>query len=156
MVQPKLLKAGRLQFGFDGWGLALFLLVMIPNFIWFAISAPDDPLRAASITPTVDAVGSVFQVGMVAALSCLVNRDSAKLRLTPWIVAAAGCCLLYFLCWAIYYGGITHGNVLLGLTVFPCLAFLLFAADRKNSVALLLGTGFTVCHVIHGVVNFII
>ena len=24
------------RFGFDPWGLLLFLLVMLPNFIWFA------------------------------------------------------------------------------------------------------------------------
>lgn len=50
------------RFGFDPWGLLLFLLVMLPNFIWFAVPAPNDILRTDSVTPVVDAVGSVFQV----------------------------------------------------------------------------------------------
>lgn len=38
------------KIGFDLWGVLLFLIIMIPNFIWFAVSAPNDILRADSIT----------------------------------------------------------------------------------------------------------
>ena len=34
------------KLSFEIWGLLLFLIVMIPNFIWFAIPAPNDILRA--------------------------------------------------------------------------------------------------------------
>ncbi len=91
------------RFGFDPWGLLLFLLVMLPNFIWFAVPAPNDILRADSATPVVDAIGSVFQV----------------------------------------------------LTVAPCLAFLLFAIDRKNLPAVIFAAVFAVCHLVFGVVNFV-
>ena len=50
------------QFGFGVWGLALFLLIMVPNFIWFAIPAPDDVLRHESVTPFIDTLASIFQV----------------------------------------------------------------------------------------------
>ena len=50
------------KFGFDSWGLILFLVIMIPNFIWFAVPAPNDILRAESVTKVVDANGSVCQV----------------------------------------------------------------------------------------------
>lgn len=33
------------QLGFDPWGLALFLTIMLPNFVWFAFPAPNDMLR---------------------------------------------------------------------------------------------------------------
>lgn len=36
------MNAGKYRFGFDFWGLILFLLVMVPNFIWFAVPAPND------------------------------------------------------------------------------------------------------------------
>lgn len=98
----KLLKQYR--FGFDPWGLLLFLLVMLPNFIWFAVPAPDDILRADSVTPVVEAIGSVFQVLTVACL---------------------------------------------------CLAFILFAIDRKNLSAILFATVFTLCHLTFRVVNFV-
>ena len=31
------------SFGFDYWGLVLFLMVMLPNFIWFAIDRKNLP-----------------------------------------------------------------------------------------------------------------
>ena len=33
------------RFGFEPWGLLLFLVVMLPNLIWFAVPAPNDILR---------------------------------------------------------------------------------------------------------------
>ncbi len=103
------------RFGFDPWGLILFLLVMLPNFIWFAVPTSNDILRADSATPVVDAIGSVFQVLTVA-------------------------CLCF---------------VILLLTLPPCLAFILFAIDRKNLPAILFATVFTVCHLTFWVVNFV-
>ena len=47
----KLLKHYR--FGFDPWGLLLFLLVMFPNFIWFAADRRNIP---AALFATVFAV----------------------------------------------------------------------------------------------------
>ena len=55
------------KIGFEFWGVLLFLIIMIPNFIWFAVPAPNDILRADSITKAVDTVGSVCQVLMITA-----------------------------------------------------------------------------------------
>ena len=52
----------RYRFGFDFRGLLLFLLVMLPNFIWLAVPVPNDVLRADSVTPVVDVIASVFAV----------------------------------------------------------------------------------------------
>ena len=49
-----------------------------------------------------------------------------------------------------------NAAVILGLTVFPCLAFMLFAVDRKNMIAVVPISIFSICHLIYGVVNFII
>ena len=76
--------------------------------------------------------------------------------MTPWIAAVIICCLLYFASWAGYYAGITNKVIILGLTVFPCLAFMLFAVDRKNMIAVVPISIFSICHLIYGVVNFII
>lgn len=35
------------RFGFDHWGVVLFLLVMLTTFIWLAFPALDDVLRTA-------------------------------------------------------------------------------------------------------------
>lgn len=146
----------KFRFGFDIWGLVIFLIVMIPNFIWFAVPAPDDVLRNESITPIVDRVGSVLQVMLVAALCFVINRKRDTLRLSPLIIASAGCILLYFAGWVLYYCGLTHPFVILLLTAPPCLAFVLFALDRKNTAALIPAICFTLCHLIYGFVNFVI
>ena len=114
------------KFGFDFWGLLLFLIIMIPNLIWVA-----------------------------AVLCVLIKRDRKKIGFTPLIIAAIICCLLYFTGWVFYYIGVTNAVVILGLTIPPCLAFLFFSIDRKNSIAIIPTLIFTVCHLIYGAVNFI-
>lgn len=143
-------------FKFEIFGLLLFLIVMIPNFIWFAIPAPNDILRLDSSTATIDAVASVCQVWMVGALCIFTNRESKKISATPCIRIVTACCLLYFVSWMVYYSGIVNAVVILGLTILPCLAFLFFAIDRKNGIAMIPTLIFTICHLIYGVVNFII
>lgn len=144
------------KLSFEIWGLLLFLIIMIPNFIWFAIPAPDDILRARSITETVDTVGSVCQILMIAALCALRNRKSKKLYISPFIMMTAVCCFLYAASWIVYYHGMVNEIVILGLTFPPCLAFLFFAIDRRNIIAVIPILIFTMCHLVHGIVNFII
>lgn len=141
-------------FGFEPWGLALFLLIMIPTVIWSAVPAPNDMLRASSLTPRIDAIGSVFQVLMIAAVCLVKNKERAAFRATPLVAGAVLCCLLYGASWAAYYCGMANAAVIVGLTVPPCMAFLFFALDRKNGIALVPILGFTACHVIYAAVNF--
>ncbi|MBD5160469.1 MAG: hypothetical protein HDT14_00310 [Oscillibacter sp.] len=144
------------QFAFDIRGLVLLLLVMLPNFIWFAVPAPKDILRAESVTPLLDAIASVCQFLFAAALCLVVNQERGAPELTRLIRGCIGCVLLYYAGWILYYLGITNPPVILLLTVPPCLAFLFFAADRKNIVAAVPTVIFTVCHLIYGIVNFMI
>ena len=143
------------RFGFDVWGLILFLLVMLPNFIWFAVPAPNDVLRSESVTPIIDAIASVCQVLTIACLCFVINKKRSNLRFSPMVIAAVVCVVIYYIGWALYYAGIVNAWVILLLTVPPCLAFILFAADRKNFLAVLFATGFAVCHLIFAIVNFI-
>lgn len=149
-----MLKRYKLSFGICG--LLLFLIIMIPNFIWFAIPAPNDILRTKSITETVDTVASVCQILMIVSICIFKNRESKKLCITPLIIMAAVCYLLYVASWIAYYNGMVNVIVILGLVIPPCLAFLFFAVDRKNEIALIPISIFTICHLVYGVVNFII
>ena len=67
------------KLSFDIWGLLLFLIIMIPNFIWFLYPAPNDVLRADSVTGGIDNIASVCQVLMVMVLCIFVNKESCKL-----------------------------------------------------------------------------
>ena len=122
------------KFGFETLGLVLFLGIMLPNFIWF----------------------TVFQAVMIAALCLLKRTDCPKLKLSPLIVGVIVCVLAYWAGWILYYNGIVGAVVVLMLTVPPCAAFLLFALDRRNYIAAVPACGFTACHLIYGVVNFIV
>ncbi len=149
-----MLKKYRLRF--DIWGLLLFLIIMAPNFIWFAVPAPNDVLRTDSVTETLDTAASVCQVLMIAVLCVVQNKECEEIGVSPLIIAVIACCLLYFVSWAVYYTGIVNAAVILGLTVPPCLAFLAFAIDRKNHIAIVPVSIFTVCHIVYGTVNFIL
>lgn len=120
------------KFSFDVWGLAVFLIIMIPNCIWFAVPVPNDVLRAESKTAAVDAIASVCQVLLVAFLCFIVNKNRGRLRFSPKIIAVTCCTAVYFTGWGLYYAGITVPFVILFLTLPPCLAFLFFALDRKT------------------------
>ena len=144
------------RFGFDIFGLILFLLVMIPNFIWFAVPAPNDVLRTESITPIIDVIGSVAQVVFIAAICILIRKDVDKIRLSKLIILSLAMVITYFVGWILYYNGIVNPIVIELLTIPPCMAFIIYTIDRKNIVATIPAIIFTVCHVIYGVFNYII
>lgn len=144
------------RFGFDILGLILFLIIMIPNFIWFAVPAPNDILRNPSTTENIDAVASVFQVIMIICLCILKNRNQSRIHITPLIIITIISVAVYFISWVFYYGGITNAFVILGLTIPPCMAFLFYSLDRKNVIAVVPTIVFTICHLIYGIVNYII
>lgn len=144
------------RFGFDIMGLVLFLIVMIPNFIWFAVPAPNDILRNESVTALVDTIGSICQVLFVSFLCVIINKEKNKLHFSPLIILTVICIILYFIGWILYYNGITNSLVIIILTLSPCLAFIFFALDRKNIIAVVPAVCFTICHLIYGVVNFVL
>lgn len=125
----------------------LFLLIMLPNFIWFAVPAPHDVLRAGTGADILDGAASLFQVWLVAALCAVRNKGAGKPAPRPLILPGA-CILFYYACWAAYYSGMASVPIIFGLTLLPCLAFLLYALYRRNVVAVVPTCLFTVCHVL--------
>ena len=144
------------KLGFDISGLVIFLIIMLPNFIWFAVPAPNDILRQESITPIVDIIGSVCQIIFVASLCIVINKERDSITITPLLISCIVCIVLYFLGWVLYYNGIVNTFVIICLTLPPCIAFVLFALDRKNIIAFIPAVCFTICHLIYGTVNFIL
>ena len=144
------------KFGFDFSGLIIFLIIMLPNFIWFAVPAPNDILRQESITPIIDIIGSVFQVIFVASLCVVVNKERDKLKISPLLISSIVCIVLYFLGWVFYYFGCVNALVIICLTLPPCFAFIFFALDRKNIIALIPAVCFTICHLIYATINFLL
>ncbi len=144
------------RFGFDIYGLALFLILMLPNIIWFAVPAFNDVLRTESETPIIDTLGMVFQVLMITTLCFVRYKDVQPLRLSVRMWSVGACIVIYFIGWILYYMGVTSVVVFVFLMLMPCLAFVLYALDRKNIIAVFLAVGFTICHVWFGVDNYIL
>ncbi|WP_281672426.1 hypothetical protein [Pseudoramibacter alactolyticus] len=144
------------RFGFDVWGLVLFFIIMIPNFIWFAVPAENDVLRTESITPVIDMIASIAQVTMIITLCIIKRSDNDKPGKRSLLLIIVLLVVLYGLGWIAYYMGNIGLLTILDLCIAPSLAFIVFAIYRRNYPALILAMIFTVCHVIFGVVNFII
>jgi hypothetical protein len=144
------------KIGFDIWGLILFGVIMIPNFIWFAAPAPNDILRNKSVTSTLDILASVFQVTMIVALCLIINKNAEKTNNKSYLLAIVVCCLLYYAGWVFYYNGVTTPLLFLDLCIAPCLTFVLYAIFRRNIIALVLSIAFMICHLIYGIINFIV
>lgn len=68
---------------FDLWGLLLFAAIMLPNILWMFFPAPNDLLRAESVTPVIDGIASFCQMLMVFCLCLIIRRDVQPLRLSP-------------------------------------------------------------------------
>lgn len=144
------------KIGFDLWALLLFLVIMLPNFIWMYIPAPNDILRFSSITPIIDTIGSIFQVIFILLMCILIRKDRAKIKFFKIIIGTIISVICYFIGWIFYYCGFTNSLIIVLLTIPPCLAFLLYTIDRKNVLALISVIIFTICHIIYGFVNYII
>lgn len=144
------------KIGFEIWGLILFLAIMLPNFIWFIVPAPNDILRTESVTELLDTFASIFQIITIIVLCFILNINRKRISLTPMIATVITCCLLYFITWIFYYTGITNVLVILSLCITPSLALLFFSVDRKNMIAVVSISIFIICHLIYAIMNFII
>ena len=144
------------KIGFDILGLLLFLIIMIPNFIWFAVPTSNDILRNESITPVIDMFASIFQVIMVIALCIIKNKHCQKPMKKIWFKLIIVSIIIYFAGWIVYYIGIVNALVILDLCIAPCVAFMLLSIARKNIFAFILSIMFMICHALYGIINFIV
>ena len=141
---------------FDILGLLLFLIIMIPNFIWFAVPTSNDILRNESITPVIDLLASIFQVIMVIALCIIKNKHCQKPMKKIWFKLIIVSIIIYFAGWILYYIGIVNALVIIDLCIAPCVAFMLLSIARKNIFAFILSIMFMICHALYGIINFIV
>lgn len=138
----------------DSLWLTVFLLV--PSVVWYFFPAPNDVLRTESVTPISDTAASVSQVIFIGILCFTVNVAAPKrnVKSKPMISTILSCSV-YYLSWFVYYIGIVNFAVILALTLAPCAAFLFYALEKRNHIALFPMGIFTFCHIVYGVVNFL-
>lgn len=143
------------KFGFNVSAVVIFVLIMLPNIIWFFVPAQNDILRNESSTQVLDIFVTAFQIIMLAVLCVIKNIDAHKIKFSLFLILSAATGLSYYICWILYFSGVVHEIVLLGLCIFPCLSFLFYGIDRKNYIALVPISVFTVLHLISTIINII-
>lgn len=144
------------KIGVDLWAMLLFLAIMLPNFIWFAFPAPNDILRAESITPILDGTASVCQVLFAAMLILIKDRDVPPIQLSSSIVCVLIWYIVYIAAWIFYYKGNVNSVVIVLLCIAPCLSFGTYAVNRRNIPAMIPLAVFSVSHLLYGIFNFIL
>jgi len=129
---------------------------MIPNLIWFLVPAPNDILRNESKTPGLDLVSIIFQVIMVVSLILIKNKNQNKLAFSRYLIFGLVFLILYYVSWTCYYVNIVSHQIILGLTISPCLVFIICCLERKNYLAMFPTIIFSICHIVYALINFII
>ena len=142
------------KFGFDFYAAILFAAVMIPNIIWAFVPAPNDVLSLPSVTSALDISATVFQALSIAALVIIVYKNADR-RNTLWSLTAYIPTAAYYVCWIVYYCGVTSGALFVFMAVLPCAAFIDYAAFRKNYVAVAIASVFMILHLVSTIINFI-
>lgn len=144
------------KFGFDIWALGLFVLIMIPNIVWFCVPAPNDILRGDSVNEALDTAATVFQVIAVAVFILIVNKTRKKLNpYSPFFRGASVCLAVYIAAWICYFTGRANGFVIIFLAVMPCLSLGFFELERKCYPALLPTAVFAVLHIVSTCINYL-
>ncbi len=151
--QQKKTAAGRgflskFRFGFDFWGLGLFVLLLVPNIVWWCFSPENDVLRQISAPPALDVFAYIFEAVTVAAILIIVRREAKGLPRfdSPFFTFTVMSVVLYIAAWVFYFCGNVNFAVLLFMGVFPCTALGCYAAMRKNWLVLCPLAVFTALH----------
>lgn len=143
------------RMGFDLKALVLFMIIMLPTWVWASSPAPNDVLRAPSATPVLDGIGTACQVVFLFVLCAFLHQNRRGTTIGPLLILCIISALLYYLGWGLYYAGLTSWPVILLMTLPPCLAFGFYALHQRCYIALVPIGLFTVCHMVSAFVNHI-
>lgn len=144
---------GKYRLGFDVWALMLFIIIMIPNVLWF-VSPEQAPLTSESLAlHWIERIASIAQVVLIGTL-CFIINELREIPMNKWSTTSVCVMIaLYSLGWGFYYGEVINLLTILTLSVTPGVAFLIFSIARKNIIAALSSVVFLTCHVIASVGN---
>lgn len=134
--------------GFSPVGLLVVVLQQIPGIVW-ALHPPEvDPFAHNSGSPVVEALEKTFGIATIALLVFVFVRFPVLPGLgAPLVIGAFVVIAVYYVFYVLYYRAVTALPILLGMAVFPPLAFLLVALSQGNWLALVTDVIFGVVHV---------
>lgn len=129
-------------------GLVVVVIQQIPGIVWALHPPKDDPFAGNSGRPLVEVlekgfgVASLLMVIVVPVAVAILQGLGQALAFAAFGVLAA-----YYVLYVAYYRGVTSWPVLLGMAVFPPMAFVLVAVQQGNLAAVVSTVIFGVVHV---------
>lgn len=147
-------QVAKYRFGFDVRALILFIVMMLPNIIWFVSPNQDNLTSEGSLVDGLEIIVSIAQVIMVGAL-CFVMNDAREVPMKKWnTILIYAMVTLYYIGWVFYYFGTVNLLLIVILSVTPGVAFLIFSIARKNIIAMIATIVFLICHLIASLIIF--
>ncbi len=145
-----------LRVRFSVFGFTIAALQLLPNIVWALFPPAINRLEGnASSVPLIEYGEHILGAAIVALLLFLVNFTVPNRvhRNAPAILAYCGVAL-YWLCWALYFGGIQPNAVIYAMVSLPPAAF--FSAGIAEKVCPISAASalFLVFHLLVALENF--
>jgi len=137
------------KFGFSVWGFGLFLLIMVPNIVYFCVPAYRGGLDGDNVV--LDTVASVFQAIGLMLLFFIVRREKDQKLFKTGVTLAAFFFAIYLIAWIFYFCSYRNSAVVISLAVFPCLSLLSFSIGEKNRFSLTVLRIFSILHIVSAI-----
>lgn len=137
------------KFGFSLTALIFYLGQLLPNIVWM-LCPPANDILAENSSPyiIIDISEQLFGTLMMFTLVFVVRKDRTTNNICFFVLAGAAL-LVYYICWTLYYNGITDPYMfIIGMAVMPVVAFGAFGVWRKNYFMLFPDVIFAVFHLI--------
>ena len=132
------------RWGFSAAGCVCCMLVILPNVLWMVWPPANDPI-GHNDAPWVwmDVVMRIAQCALVALLVFCVSRGYLRRWREPAVIMLVS----YYAMWGLYYAGVTHPFVFVGLAAFPSVGFMCAAMWLRNRPALWCAVVFGALHI---------
>jgi len=144
------MRTKKYRIGFSPEGLIGSLLVILPNILWAIMPSANNVLVENSVDiPSLDLIMNICRFALIALLVLVVNKSRKEdKKAKHLLVSAIVCLLVYYVSWALFYGGTTNPWLfIIGLALAPSVLFVSLALWLGNKPALIPAVIFTVLHV---------
>ena len=138
----------RYRIGLCGWGLAVYLLQILPNLIWM-LWPPENDVLSQNTSPYLGLELSEKISGVLLAAGLILLKRQLSSRNHPvFLFLSIGFLCGYYAAWGCYFAGMVQPWLLVaGLAAMPPLCFAACAVWLRNGLVLFPCALFAVVHV---------
>lgn len=140
-------------------GLIIFLLVLLPNVIFFAFPNATSQDALEDKNAAISFAQNFFQLALLFMLVIVKSSKKNSIRDTKIIIAVVFL-FLYYLLWLRYFlGGMDYSiisgsiPVSLAMAVFPAIYFILAELWLENKIGAVVALGFGIAHAVNTYLN---